>query len=637
MLTRIETPGAWFGERLPNGRYIIGFNNGWTRTDAGDVFYTPALIYPRINPAGLGFVGVESGEGPNKDHAMEYVGGPDFANHGPACGNSPCAYWPDGRIEVTACVPPYGSQGIRWIDTRIHPGDETIADPVNGIYQYTEHNGIKVGQGGDGIHGEDPIIIIYNGIRYLVEEGTCRVIRFNYDPATTELSISCWKMNANSNLIVALLVSDILTLPVFPLNPEEPIVPMNKRCWLTWFEFNQPPPTDPPGNSLLKIRYEDSGAIIKLDGERFATWVDGASVAEINAKIQASTLPCVVYWDGREWPEWPVLRSYDWLCVYGYCFASESPAQFEIALRGMVHNAQQRYNKVAINCQCYTSNASLTTNLKALVPVYSRVARDYPAVDMLTVFSDQARPTGLNDHPELRAYWEQLYAGITGEPMADPEMLPSEVCANLHGQRAKYGAVPTGPEIAQILNDAVYGVPDFGLSRKDAGNHVNSPERPGLGNIASDIVQRQSNSAMWDVLVGAGEQSSVNCGVSIGFQTDPTRPWVAPVQPPNPTFIGVVITDYDKVYHRNDPKGLLVYFDVTADNPVVRVELELLDDGEPSILIMFSSEERRDGRYVRALSFKPTVNGNWTLRVTATDNFGNTAFADGPIPVSVQF
>jgi hypothetical protein len=48
-------------------------------------------------------------------------------------------------------------------------------------------------------------------------------------------------------------------------------------------------------------------------------------------------------------------------------------------------------------------------------------------------------------------------------------------------------------------------------------------------------------------------------------------------------------------------------------------------------------ETRRDGRYVRALSFKPTVNGTWPLRVSAKDSAGHAASTVGPDPVTVTF
>jgi hypothetical protein len=99
----------------------------------------------------------------------------------------------------------------------------------------------------------------------------------------------------------------------------------------------------------------------------------------------------------------------------------------------------------------------------------------------------------------------------------------------------------------------------------------------------------------------------------------------------------VDILYFDQVVRRSDPNGMLIRFDVQSPNPVVAIELDLLDDGEPSIIMNFPDEERRDGRYVRALAFKPTVNGTWTLLVNAIDNHGKVYQSDMTQQVQVVF
>lgn len=67
---------------------------------------------------------------------------------------------------------------------------------------------------------------------------------------------------------------------------------------------------------------------------------------------------------------------------------------------------------------------------------------------------------------------------------------------------------------------------------------------------------------------------------------------------------------------------MLIRFDAGSSEAILRIELDLEGDGEPSILVNFSGEPGRDGRYFRALAFKPTVNGTWPLVVTAYDAVG---------------
>lgn len=79
---------------------------------------------------------------------------------------------------------------------------------------------------------------------------------------------------------------------------------------------------------------------------------------------------------------------------------------------------------------------------------------------------------------------------------------------------------------------------------------------------------------------------------------------------------------YDLVGRRSDPLGVLVRFDLGSDQPITRVELDLEGDGEPAVPAVFPTGLAFDGRYIRALAFKPTVNGTWPLVVTAWDAAG---------------
>lgn len=82
------------------------------------------------------------------------------------------------------------------------------------------------------------------------------------------------------------------------------------------------------------------------------------------------------------------------------------------------------------------------------------------------------------------------------------------------------------------------------------------------------------------------------------------------------------MNDYPAVARRSDPLGALVRFDLGSDEPITRVELDLDGDGEPAVPVVFPVGRGFDGRYIRALAFKPTVNGTWPLVVTAWDAAG---------------
>ena len=89
--------------------------------------------------------------------------------------------------------------------------------------------------------------------------------------------------------------------------------------------------------------------------------------------------------------------------------------------------------------------------------------------------------------------------------------------------------------------------------------------------------------------------------------------------------MNVFVIDFDRTAQRSNPDGALVRFDATSDAPITRVDLDLEGDGEPAITVRFDAGVGFDGRYVRALSFKPTVNGSWPLIVKAWNARGESS------------
>jgi hypothetical protein len=202
---------------------------------------------------------------------------------------------------------------------------------------------------------------------------------------------------------------------ILPGEGEGPLgVPaIGKPCWLGWFEFINTLAYVPPSNCNMWVHI--NGEIQTPDARQFAQWVQGGTVEEIEAQVAASSEPCVAYWDSRTWPRYPALRGQDWLALQAYCLAGENPTTFETNMRATI-GAVPGTQRICLVCQCYTSNTTLTADLAPLVAVYARLARDHANINMLLVFSDQGRATGLNDHQPVKPYWEELFAGITGAP-----------------------------------------------------------------------------------------------------------------------------------------------------------------------------------------------------------------------------
>jgi len=135
-----------------------------------------------------------------------------------------------------------------------------------------------------------------------------------------------------------------------------------------------------------------------------------------------------------------------------------------------------------------------------------------------------------------------LMALVLPPSTAFAQQLPAEVCATLQAERARYGTIPTPVELGKIENATAWTHrPDWGLSGKTVGNRCPAP---GGQDVACDILHRRSDNLIWDVLVAAGEASTPACGEALGPMTDPSRPWIAPVDPgggddptPQPTTI----------------------------------------------------------------------------------------------------
>lgn len=107
--------------------------------------------------------------------------------------------------------------------------------------------------------------------------------------------------------------------------------------------------------------------------------------------------------------------------------------------------------------------------------------------------------------------------------------LPPAVCKTLTDEFSRLASRDEA-QLGALLNRVAWAhrAEGFGLSRKDFGNHTESPAGP----IAVDILHRRSDNLLWDVIVDAGSPTSrPSCGQSIGPPPASNRPWVAPVDP----------------------------------------------------------------------------------------------------------
>lgn len=665
MATRREVLGGWYGFATIGGGWaaLIGDRNHASHIESSEgrielplingqpdnvLYLTGALLQGRL---------VMGGQSHGGGFAWLYWH-QQWIHVGGAFGVSMVAFSQDGRymyvadssttgyyrdlftLDHTAFSPVYFyTDGIRAVippGNKLILGNTTLSDPARRISEYidfTEGFGLTVGQGATGLLALSPV----HG-RRVIEPGGTFFIRAQFDDTNIALATSKQLEQPQKTVFHWLTVDE---LPQFPIegDNDSQIVPIGKPCWLGWYEWIEPPQL-PPGNCLLRVH--ELLTIKRLDGTQFAQQVMGDTVEEIEAQCVNTPYPPVAYWDGPDWPRYPVLPAKSWLALQAYGW-NTTPFMLEAHLRSLLTSLAQTHplQRIALVCQCYTNNDPAAPDLAALVPVYARLAKEFASVTMLLVFSDQGRDSGLNDNPALRPVWQELANGITGVPgMANG--IENGVVVD---PRAYFMSLVAGKDAAQyetalreIENDWYkYG---FGIQcdsgcRPRGRVYLPTANCPYASpNAQEHCLGVKQDQRCWE---GQGRYANVVSGGQWVWDEHggpPYQPY-QPTQPDPPADVAVLILDYDKTVRRSDPNGMLIRFEAASALPIIQIDLDLVEDNEPSIGMLFSADVGRDGRYIRALAFKPVRPGQYTLRVTAVNSKGAVATKDGDTKVTV--
>ena len=110
-----------------------------------------------------------------------------------------------------------------------------------------------------------------------------------------------------------------------------------------------------------------------------------------------------------------------------------------------------------------------------------------------------------------------------------PAFAQENLLADVAAERAKYGSVPSDPELCAILNAVAWKRRDdgWGLSTKPGGTRCRAPQ--GI-DVAHDILQHRPTNKLFDVFVAAGERAEPTW-TEVAHHDDPGRPWLAPIAP----------------------------------------------------------------------------------------------------------
>jgi hypothetical protein len=208
-MRRSDFGQGWYVDALPSGQYAVApfAGQGQLRTSHGAVDLPgEPFLYTVIAPDGVQIAGV----GNATDRAWRWDG-QRWHDHGLAFGPQPLIFVAGGLRIVTG--PP--AHGYRYLDPvsgQPVTCSDTYADTNRQIWEYTElAGGLVIGQGGEGPHGDDPLIALWRGRRILIQPGRCRIIKASWDGET--ISIAWVQEDAVVASVLWLTLAELLTFP----------------------------------------------------------------------------------------------------------------------------------------------------------------------------------------------------------------------------------------------------------------------------------------------------------------------------------------------------------------------------------------------------------------------------------------
>jgi hypothetical protein len=263
--TRAEFPGGWYAEILPrpNAQSVVLIGNSHLESSVAGRVDLPNgqnVLFTRIGPGCFGGQGHVDGGG--------WVWNGGWSNRGIAHGVSPLIFRP-GTCDPLIATPAQGSQGYRFIDDagRAWTGDETYADRVNQIWEWTRRGNIACGQGPE--HGYHCLI---DGRRVQIVEGFVWFTRFNR--AGDELAFAWVAPREGYAGTLLMTVAELDALPTYVIPGTVPPPP-------------PPPPPPPERLSCASFTRRGRPPISRPSRARMAASAARASSISTNAKPRA--------------------------------------------------------------------------------------------------------------------------------------------------------------------------------------------------------------------------------------------------------------------------------------------------------------------------------------------------------------
>ena len=201
---------------------------------------------------------------------------------------------------------------------------------------------------------------------------------------------------------------------VAPIHRYAPVVAINRPLWFGWFFGTGVEPSN--------CAFVDGHACVRGPQWRYVAGNPDGDVAAIAWAIADAhhdhAREVLAYVPRRAQFALPTAAEVQG--VEAYLGADETDDAFVARLSASLWKCP----RAVLIAQCYTSNATLTSDLRRVPGLVSRLARDHANVEGILVFSGAGRATGWGDHPEVHDAWREVFAGITGVPAVLPPLPP---------------------------------------------------------------------------------------------------------------------------------------------------------------------------------------------------------------------
>lgn len=281
-------PGVWYTDCLPNGRFVDLYPNSHLETSFGRVELPrhQDILQVRLSNNGLNFAG--TGHEDDIDYEWDGI---SWLEGKLAYGYNACIYDANDKLVVNrpGSQNITTSEGFRQVSSSgvLISSVSTIIYHTGTLWEYSEYDNLVIGQGGKGIYGEDPVIVLYQNRRILIREGICRFIRvrrWNINGIDT-VSLGWVENGAAGRLIVP--ISELLLFPdahdkdPVPPNPDPvPVPPDPNPIPPDPIPVPIPPkPVPEPVFKLIKeLKLMDPETVSLVAFDHYARVVDGRLV-----------------------------------------------------------------------------------------------------------------------------------------------------------------------------------------------------------------------------------------------------------------------------------------------------------------------------------------------------------------------